>query len=84
MIFFLRRSSLPPTQLGQRATILQCLQPPGTKKSLDQLVRECLLRNYHMHFKQDHTGQDLFIFTARSILYHFEQLGDLIGMEETE
>jgi hypothetical protein len=29
-------------------TVLLCLEPTGTKKTLDQLVKECLSRNYAM------------------------------------
>lgn len=82
-VYFLTRSSLPPIQDGQMKIILMCLQPPGTKKTLDQLVRECLSRNYAMTFKKVHEGDDLLKFTADSILYHLDRMGSLIGTEET-
>jgi hypothetical protein len=63
--------------------VLLCLQPPGTKKTLDQLVRECLKRHYAMTFKQVHEGEDLLGFTANSILYHLDRMGSLIGTEAT-
>jgi hypothetical protein len=82
-VYFLTRSSLPPIQDGQMKIVLLCLQPQGAKKSLDQLVHECLKRNYAMTFKQVHEGDDLLEFTANSILYHLDRMGSLIGTEET-
>jgi hypothetical protein len=64
--------------------VLLCLQPPGTKKTLDQLVRECLRRNYAITFKKVHEGDDLWKFTADSVLYHLNRMGSLIGTQETE
>jgi len=61
-----------------------CLQPPGTKKTLDQLVHECLRRNYAMTFKKPHEGDDLRKFAADSILYHLKRMDTLIGVEESE
>jgi hypothetical protein len=81
--YFLTRSSLPPIQDGQMKTVLLCLQPVGTRKTLDQLVKECLKRNYKMTFKKVHEG-DLLEFTAHSILYHLDRMGSLIGTEEIE
>lgn len=83
-VYFLTRSSVPPIQDGQMKIVLLCLQPPGTKKCLDQLVRECLSRNYAMTFKKVHRSDDLQRFTADSILYHLNRMGSLIGMEETK
>ena len=82
-VYFLTRSSLPKIQDGQMKIVLLCLQPPGTKKTLDQLVKECLSRKYAMTFKQVHEGDDLRKFTADSILYHLERMGSLIGTDET-
>lgn len=62
--------------------VLLCLEPTGTKKSLEMLVNECLSRNYAMTFKKVHEGQDLMKFTASSILYHLERMGSLIGTED--
>lgn len=81
-VYFVTRLSLPAIQDGQMKIVLLCLQPPGTKKTLDQLVRECLKRHYAMTFKQVHEGDDLLKFTANSILYHLERMGSLIGTEE--
>ena len=81
-VYFLSRSSIPSIQEGQMKIILLCLQPPGTRKTLEQLVRECLKRNYAMTFKQAHDGDELLKFTADSILYHLERMGSLIGTEE--
>jgi hypothetical protein len=61
-----------------------CLQPYGAKKSIDQLVRECLGRNYAATFKQHHEGEDLLATTAESILYHIGQMGSLVGCEEED
>ena len=83
-VYFLTRSSLPAIQDGQMKTVLLCLQPQGTKKTLDQLVRECLKRNYAMTFKQVHEGDDVSKFTASSILYHLDRMGSLVGSEETK
>lgn len=83
-VYFLARSSLPSVQDGQMKIVLLCLQPPGTKKTLDQLVRECLKRKYAMTFKQIHEGDELLKFTADSILYHLDRMGSLIGTEELE
>jgi len=82
-VYFLTRSSLPAIQDGQMKIVLMCLQPPGTKKTLDQLVRECLSRNYAMTFKKVHEGDELRKFTADSILYHLNRMGLLIGTEDT-
>jgi hypothetical protein len=81
-VYFLTRSSRPAIQDGQMKTVLLCLEPPGTKKTLDQLVKECLSRNYAMTFKQVHEGDDLLKFTADSILYHLDRMGSLIGTDE--
>ena len=83
-VYFLTRSSLPSIQDGQMKIVLLCLQPPGTKKTLDQLVRECLSRNYAMTFKQVHQGEDLLKFTADSIFYHLNRMGSLIDTEEVK
>lgn len=80
--YFLARSSLPSIQDGQMKIVLMCLQPPGTRKTLEQLVRECLSRNYAVTFKKVHQGDDLVKFTAESILYHLNRMGSLIGTEE--
>ncbi len=82
-VFFLTRSSLPSRKRGQREIILLCLQPPGTRKSLDQLVDECLSRGYALTFRHPHVS-DLEEFTATSILYHFRQsqMGLLICSDE--
>ena len=82
-VFFLTRSSLPPRKRGQREIIILCLQPPGTRKSLDRLVDECLSRDYATTFRRPHVN-DLKEFTATSILYHFRQsqMGSLIGSDE--
>jgi hypothetical protein len=82
--YFLARSSLPSIQDGQMKIVLMCLQPPGTRKTLEQLVRECLSRNYAVTFKKVHRGDDLLKFTADSILYHLNRMGSLIGTEETK
>ena len=82
-VYFLARSSLPPTQDGQQNTILMCLQPTGTKKTMNELVKECLSRNYSMTFKKVHEGEDLEKFTEKSIEYHFDRMGSLIGTEDT-
>jgi hypothetical protein len=37
-VYFLTRSSLPTIQDGQMKIVLLCLQPPGTRKTIDQLV----------------------------------------------
>jgi len=82
--YFLARSSLPSIQDGQMKIVLMCLQPPGTRKTLEQLVRECLSRNYAATFKKVHQGDDLLRFTGESILYHLNRMGSLIGTEETK
>jgi hypothetical protein len=82
-VYFLTRDSLPSTQEGQMKIVLLCLQPPRTKRTLDQLVSECLSRNYAMTFKKIHEGDALRKFTADSILYHLDRMGSLIGTEET-
>ena len=64
--------------------VLLCLQPPGTKKTLDQFVKECLSRNYAMTFKKVHEGDDLLKFTADSVLYHLDRMGSLVGTEENK
>jgi|HubBroStandDraft_6_1064221.scaffolds.fasta_scaffold12284_3 hypothetical protein len=81
-VYFLTRSSRPAIQDGQMKTVLLCLEPTGTKKTLDQLVKECLIRNYAMTFKRVHEGEDLLKFTADSILYHLDRMGSLIGTDE--
>jgi hypothetical protein len=81
-VYFLTRSSRPAIQDGQMKTVLLCLEPTGTKKTLDQLVKECLSRNYAMTFKQVPEGYDLLKFTADSILYHLDRMGSLIGTDE--
>jgi hypothetical protein len=63
--------------------VLLCLQPAGVKKTMDELVKECLKRNYAMTFKQVHEGDALRRFTADSILYHLRRMGSLIGAEES-
>lgn len=83
-VYFLTRSSLPAIQDGQMKIVLLCLQPVGTKKTLEQLVKECLSRNYKVTFKKEHEGDDLRKFTAKSILYHIDRMGSLIGTEEAE
>jgi hypothetical protein len=80
--YFLTRSSLPAIQDGQMKIVLLCLQPVGTRKTLDQLVKECLSRNYAMTFKEVHEGDDLLRFTADSIRYHLDRMGSLIGTDE--
>lgn len=82
-VYFLTRSSLPQIQDGQMKIVLLCLQPQGIKKTLDQLVGECLKRRYAMTFKKVHEGDDLLKFTAHSVLYHLDRMGSLIGTEET-
>jgi hypothetical protein len=82
-VYFLTRSSLPPIQDGQMKIVLLCLQPQGTRKTISQLVKECLSRNYAMTFMQVHAGDELLRFTADSILYHLERMGSLIGTEES-
>lgn len=82
MVYFLTRESLSSVQEGQRKIILACLSPPGTRRTLDDLVKECLRRGYAATFKQAHTGGDLRIFTAKSILYHIERMGSLMGCED--
>jgi len=82
-VYFLSRMSLPPNlKDGQARIILRCLEPPGVRKTMDELVRECLSRNYAMTFKKTHQGDALRKFTESSILYHFGQMGSLIGVEE--
>jgi|HubBroStandDraft_4_1064222.scaffolds.fasta_scaffold1045781_1 hypothetical protein len=56
----------------------------GTKKTLEQLVKECRSRNYKVTFKKEHEGDDVRKFTAKSILYHIDRMGSLIGTEEAE
>jgi len=83
--FFLGRESLPHVQRGQQTTIVHCLQPVGVKKTLNQLVNDCLKEKYERTFKKAHVGQDLKEFTKRSILYHFHptRLGSIVGTHET-
>jgi hypothetical protein len=83
-VYFLTRSSLPSIQDGQMKIVLMCLQPPGTKKTLDQLVHECLSRNYAVTFKKIHAGDDLLKFTTDSILYHLNRMESLVGTEDSE
>jgi hypothetical protein len=79
--YYLDRDSLPHVQRGQQTIIVQCLQPSGTRKSLSQLVKDCLSQNYAVTFKRTHVGKDLTEFTQKSILYHFHptRLGSVIG-----
>jgi hypothetical protein len=81
-LYFLTRASRPAIQDGQGKIVLLCLEPMGTKKSLDQLVKECLSRNYAMTFKKVHEGEELLKFTEDSIRYHLDKMGSLIGTEE--
>jgi hypothetical protein len=82
-LYFLTRSSRPKLQEGQMTVVYMCLEPYGSKKSLDQLVRECLSRNYASTFKQIHEGAALTQQTEISILYHINRMGPLVGCEET-
>lgn len=82
-VYFLTRASLPETKRGERSAVVDCLQPPGTRRTLDELVSECLKRNYSQHFKQIPKLEHLKMVTARSILYHLIEMGSLIGTEET-
>jgi hypothetical protein len=84
-VYFLNRESLPHVKRGQQCIIVCCLQPAGTRKTLKQLVSDCLSRDYAMRFKRVHVGKDLEEFTAKSILYHFNirRLGSVIGTHES-
>jgi hypothetical protein len=82
-VYFLTRESLPEIQSGQRAVVVACLQPPGAKRTLDELVSECLKRDYPKYFKKIPKPEHLKMVTARSILYHLIEMESLIGIGET-
>jgi hypothetical protein len=82
-VYFLTRESLPTHQRGERAVVIDCLQPPGARKTLDELVSECLKRDYPQHFKKIPKPEHLKMVTARSVLYHLIEMGSLIGIGET-
>lgn len=83
-VYFLTRDSRPEVQRGQRAILFECLQPAETKKTLDQLVSECLRRDYASTFRKAPKPEHLKMETARSILYHLIEMESLVGSEEVK
>ncbi len=49
--FALTRQSRPKIQEGQQTIVYRCLEPPGAEHCLDDLVRDCISRNYKSTFK---------------------------------
>ncbi len=57
--------------------VYQCLEPFGSSHSLEELVRDCLRRNYKSTFKNPNTD------IRKSILYHLELLERSGAVRET-
>ena len=81
-VYFLTRASSPGASRGQREKVLVSLQPHGKKKTLDELVIDCLKQDYARTFREAPKPEHLKMETARSILYHLIEMGDLIGSED--
>ncbi len=68
--FALTRPSRPRIQAGQQTIVYMCLEPFGSERSLDDLVRDCTGRNYKATFKDPNTD------IRKSILYHLNLLAE--------
>jgi hypothetical protein len=68
--FALTRQSRPKIQEGQQTIVYMCLEPFGSVHSLEELVRDCIRRNYKATFKDQNTD------IRKSILYHLNLLAE--------
>jgi hypothetical protein len=68
--FALTRQSRPKIQEGQQTIVYVCLEPFGSEHSLENLVRDCISRNYKATYKDPETD------IRKSILYHLNLLAE--------
>lgn len=68
--FTLTRQSRPKIQEGQQTIVYMCLEPYGSVHSLEDLVSDCLSRNYKATYKDPNTD------IRKSILYHLNLLSE--------
>jgi hypothetical protein len=66
--FTLKTAAWPKVQDGQMTIVYMCLQPFGSVHSLDELVRDCISRNYRSTLKNPNTD------IPKSVLYHLNLL----------
>jgi hypothetical protein len=66
--FSLKTAAWPKLQEGEMEIVFKCLQPFGSVHSLEELVRDCISRNYKSRFKDPNTD------IHKSILYHLNLL----------
>lgn len=76
--FSLTRQSRPRIQEGQQTIVYMCLEPFGSVHSLEDLVRDCIRRNYKATFKD--SNNDI----HKSILYHLDLLAESSLIREAD
>ena len=74
--FRLRTAAWPKLQEGQMEIVYKCLQPYGSVHSLEDLVRDCISRNYRATLKNPNTD------IPQSVLYHLNLLEEAGTIEE--
>jgi hypothetical protein len=74
--FSLKTAAWPKLQEGQMEIVFKCLQPFGSVHSLEELVQDCIGRNYKSTFKDPKTD------IRRSILYHLNLLHESGTVQE--
>ena len=81
-VYFLTRESHPKISKGQKTIVLECLQPAGTRKTLDQLVNDCLKHGYAKTLKHPPKPEHLRTEIVFSVLYHIIDMRPLVESEE--
>jgi hypothetical protein len=74
--FRLKTAAWPKLQEGQMEIIYRCLQPFGSVHFIEDLVRDCISRNYKATLKNANTD------IPRSVLHHLNVLEEAGSVEE--